>query len=345
MQKIVHPQHYEYVHSLFSEIEQFFSLTSERVAHNNALFNQTFDNAFIDLHHLFSYYGNVDYDATFVDKHYSPLDLNEYDEKNIILCFSGGKDGVACLKHYIEEGYNVYLYHVPKINPSQNRDETNQAIKIAEYFNVPIYVEDIKISGKHDWVEHPMKNMIIAECAIQWGIKNNIGYNIAFGNYITSTLKDDNFAFCGGDDIEMWCVFEDILHTIIPSFEMHLYLINAFHTMSIICSDKELLDMTVSCLGRASLRKRNKEWVETTFGVNLPTYRCGQCSKCCAEYLWMVENKLQPYNKKYYAYCLNRLRINLNREHGVSNTSIDEVCDSFMIDKNSEYLEMALADK
>ena len=344
MQTIIHPNTYKYVHPVFSEIEQFFTYTSERKA-EKTIVPKLWDNSFSMLYNFFTMFGKFDGDSKFTDKHYEPLELPEYDDNNVIVCFSAGKDSTALAQLYIEEGCNVFLYHVPKINPSQNREETEQAKAIAKYFNVPLYIEDLKISGRHGWIEHPMKNMIIASGALQYGIKNNITDRVAFGNYTTSSIEDDNFAFCSGDDIEMWIAYNMIIDRIIPDYMVEVRLKNIQHSMDIVCRNKELHDLTVGCLCRSSLRPTNKAWVEKTFGVKLPTHRCGQCGKCSQEYLWMVENGLQEHNKDYYAYCLNRLRIAINKEHEVKTTTIKDVCDIIGLTEESSYLLGALESK
>ena len=160
----------------------------------------------------------MDYELTLFDRVEVIKATNKkYDlENNAYLSFSGGKDSTALVKKYINDGYNVYLYHMRRINPPL-WDEYIQAQKIADYLHLPIYIDEITLSGHHDYIEHPMKNMIIANGALQYGIRAGIGTNIAFGNYTTSSLDYDNFEFCGGDDKEMWDIYNSIISTVIPS--------------------------------------------------------------------------------------------------------------------------------
>ena len=155
-------------------------------------------------------------------------------------------------------------------------------------------------------------------------------------------IDDDSFEFCSGDDVEMWGAYEIIVSKVIPNFEINLCLKNILTSMEAVCPDKELLNLTVSCLGRSSLRKRNHDWILSKFGVNLPTHRCGQCYKCCHEYLYMVEHGLQEFNDRYYNYCLKRLKANLDKERYVDDTSVEEICERFFVDPKSEYLKRAL---
>ena len=94
--------------------------------------------------------------------------------------------------HYQKLGYNIYLYHLRNINKAYPKEYEN-AEKIAAELGLVLYIEEITLSGNHIYTEHPMKNMMIANAALHFGIRNNIGIKIAFGNYYTAQLKDNEF--------------------------------------------------------------------------------------------------------------------------------------------------------
>jgi len=311
MQTITHEQ--PNIHPLFNEFDKLYAELSE---HNNIkkLVPTQYNDIFKPLVQLFrdnGYRGTINT----VRKTLPCVKLPRKQRKVIIVCFSGGKDSIATVKHYLELGYKVYLYHLRHINPPLY-DEYIQAQELANHWNIPIFIDTVKLSGKHDYVEHPMKNYIIANGALQYGIRKGITTNIAFGNYKTSTLQYDNFEFCGGDDIEMWDIYDNIISTIIPGFKMNIVLDNLADTLDSVCSDKDLMDMSVSCLGRASMRKYWHAWVLNKFGIQLPKHRCGRCYKCCIEYIYMTDHDLQEYNEDYYKYCFNNLKKNVEREDG-----------------------------
>lgn len=334
MQTVRH--HYQNVHRIFDDIEQIYFIMSKKISlRSDTLITPPFtlDNSFKKLIGLFLDNGR-DRFWMFYDKLYKPLDLPERDEKNIIVCFSGGKDSIATVLYYMEQGYNVYLYHMKHINFALT-DEYKRVEALSVYWNLPLYIDEIKLSGHHDYVEHPMKNMIIANGALNYGIREGIGTQIAFGNYKTSTLENDNFEYCGGDCVEMWEAYEHIIQRIIPNFHIMLCLDNLNDTLETVCKDDTLLNMSVSCIGRANLRKHKHDWVKKKYGIDLPTHRCDQCYKCCVEYIYMTDHDLQEYSEEYYKYCMKKLKKNVDAEDG-SDYSMKEVWEHYFFYAISE---------
>ena len=324
MQVIKHE--YQNLSPVFDELEQFYTLTSERVQ-KDKLFQPIFDETLKSIQDLFNTYANTDYDFRYTFKAQKQLDTAGFNSKNIIVCFSGGKDSIAAVLRYLKRGYNVYLYHMRHINGPLS-DEWQICQEIAEQLQLPLYIDTVTVSGHHDWIEHPMKNMIIANGALNYGIREKIGTKIAFGNYYSSSVLYDNFTFCGGDDIEMWRAYEKIIQRIIPKFRMYICLKNLGTTLNTVCKNTELLNKSVSCLSRANMRQYWHEWTENKFGVKLQKHRCGRCYKCQVEYIYMADHNLQPYNEAYYNYCLNGLTRNLEKETGFK-YNIETVWNSF----------------
>lgn len=306
MQKIYHK--YAHIHPVFDEIDRFYTLTSEKnPANSNALIKPEFDFAFVYLQDLFNEFGECDYNFTFVDKEYKKLKLPKMDSKNIIVLFSGGKDSTATAVHYKNLGYNVYLYHVRGINKSYP-DEWKSAENVAKYLNLPIHFEDVEITGKLDFVEHPMKNIMIATGALNWGIQNNIGVKIAPGNYWDNWLAKPSFYFSGDDAVEMWMAYEEIIRLIIPKFRIYLGLKNFNSTLKILSKDKELLALCQSCIGAQRFRAWNHDINERKYHIKLLPNRCGSCWKCASEYIYMSDHDVLEYNADYYKHCLEVLK-------------------------------------
>lgn len=337
MQSII--DHNTVIHPIFDDIKRLYAVTSTKNT-GGTLIPPVFSDCFRDVFSLFSEFGGVTYDVDFTPSKYEKLKLPKYDPKNIIVCFSGGKDSIATVLHYQKLGYNVYGYYLRHINFALS-DEFEIAEQCAQKLNIPLFVDEITLSGHNDWVEHPCKNMIIANGALSYGIRNNVGIKVAFGNYYTSSVVDDNFGFCGSDDIETWRAYEKIIQQIIPKFHIYICLKNLGSALNQICNRPELLDYSVSCIGRANLRSYKRNWVKQKFDVDLPKYRCGQCYKCCVEYIYMADHGLQKYNAEYYKYCIEKLRRNLWFETGRSQFSFREVFyNYFFYDmKKSKYLK------
>lgn len=224
----------------------------------------------------------------------------------IVLCFSGGRDSIVSLMKYRAEGRDVILYHVHGINASQS-DEIRAAEECARYFNVPLITNTIHYHGHNVWMEHPMKNIIIAGSALNYTLGNHLGYNIAFGNYSDSELCGVPFHVCAGDCIDMWEAYEGVLNEDLPDFKVGLNLKNLGETMDYICGNDEVLDMSISCSCRHSLRDYRRQWVKDKFGVVLPKHRCGSCAKCTAEYIYRADHGQTPLSEAYYMYCIDNL--------------------------------------
>ena len=301
------------VHSILDDIDQLYEYLSEHSdTYKNQLVAPTFDNSFSDLVDTFIDYGINDtnftsenYEVNFTDVPYEPLEVPD-SGNNLILSFSGGRDSVASALKYKEMGYNVYLYHLKHINPAVS-DEWVHAEKLAELLGLPIFVDTVKLSGHHVWMEHPMKNMMIANGALSYGIREGIGTRLAFGNYTTSLLPYNSFDRCAGDCVDMWERYSKIIQRIIPDFEIYNTLENLGETLDIITKRMDLLENALSCMCRHSLRPYRHSWVKSKYGIDLLENRCGSCFKCCVEYIYLADHDLIEFSEDYYKYCLNQL--------------------------------------
>ena len=326
MQLIGHT--YKNIHPVFDDMERLYTATSER-EYKGGLIQPTFDADFFHIVNYFNSYGDTNYQFNWCDKAYTKLNLPKYDAKNIIICFSGGKDSTATALHYRRKGYNVYLYHAKGINKSYP-DEWKQAQKIAEYLDMPLFIDEYTLKGKLDIPDHPMKNMIIANGALHYGIANNIGTKIAPGNYQTSYLDNNPFYYSGDDCVEMWKCYELIMRHLIPNFKIYLGLKNVMSTINLLSEDLKLMELCLSCVGPHRFRAWNKERVENKYNVHLLDNRCGTCWKCCLEYIYLCDMQKIDYNEQYYRYCLNVLKRTNEKENGIPFTNWHDLWNDFL---------------
>lgn len=320
------------VSPIMDDIDRLYAFLSEPQKEVGALFNPCYDASFEPLMDIFNVFGTSEW---FVDyKSFEYPELPEIKGSNLILAFSGGKDSIASAIKYKEMGYNVYLYHMRHINPTFS-DEWKCAEELAKLLELPIYFDDIRFKGYHMWTEHPMKNMLIANGALSYGIREGISTKIAFGNYTTSLLEDNVFDRCAGDCVDMWEAYNGIIKRVLPSFHMRINLDNVLETLELLSDRKDLLNASLSCLCRHSLREYRRDWVKNKFGIELFERRCGSCYKCCLEYIYMADHDKMPFSEAYYKYCLSQLyRITLVEQIPVN--SVYDVWDNFLLYPRSE---------
>ena len=303
------------IHPLFTEFESLYALTSTKQQGSNSLILPAFSNVFMPLLQLFKEYGNVGYHVKLRLLESDTLDVPKVG-KTIIICTSGGKDSLATILYYRKKKYKVILYHLKGINQTY-KDEWKAVEQLAQLLGLQVVFEEVKLSGSHEWIEHPMKNMILANMALQYGIRNRLTTKIAFGNFSTSTLSNDPFDVCGGDCKEMWKVYVDIIRNIIPDFQIYTPLSNFQDTIDTMLENPKLLQYTQSCIGPYRYRNYLHANNEKKFGIKLPQNNCGSCWKCCLEYCVFCDNGVYEYNEEYYRHCLEILRKTLYKESGI----------------------------
>lgn len=326
MQKINHSVGYKAIHPIFDEFERFYFATSgDSLQTSNSLVSMTFDRAFEELQGIFNKYGKQNYSFNFTDKQYDNLQLDNYPDKNIIIAFSGGKDSVATVMKYLDCGYNIYLYHLRGLKTSSYPTEWRSAKDCADYLGLPLIIEDIQLSGRLDFPEHPLKNIIIANNMLQYGIKNHIGTNIAFGNYILTYLDDTAFYYSGDDCVDMYEAYERIMERFIPGFVVGMGLDEMNDTLEELAKDKKLLSLCQSCLGAYRFREYNRKHILDKYGLELMPNRCGTCWKCAVEYIYMTDHDVLQYNEEYYQHCIDILKKANKHENGLEFTTIEDL--------------------
>ena len=182
--------------------------------------------------------------------------------------------------------------------------------------------------------------MIIVNGALQYGIKNNIGIQIATGNFLDGQIDHGIFYTSGDDMPEMWDVYEDIINHIIPDFHIFLTLSDTNETLEILSSDMKLLELCQSCIGAHRFRQWNHDNNEKKYHIHLMKNRCGSCWKCALEYIYLTDHDKLNYDKDYYRHCLEVLKKSAKRDFEEDFTTWENLWyDYFYYDiKESKYL-------
>ena len=258
-----------------------------------------------------------------------PVGYKKSDKKEITVCLSGGKDSAAAAYYFKKKGYKVHLYHATGVNKAYG-DEKKAAENIAKYLKCNLYIEHICLSGTHQFIEHPLKNYVIANGALNYALSR--GYNpvICFGNFNQSVLDMNEFEVCGGDCIEMWDAYKDIVRRVIPDFDIEIPLKTNADTFELLSNDWKLFTMSVSCMSPYRFRAHWKHRAEQKYKVKLFDNRCGVCWKCCVESMWLMDHNKQPYDEVFYMHCFDILERTIYKERGYPAETIQEVWDNYM---------------
>ena len=318
MQRIKHDKSYSNVHWLFDGLEELYRITSSSSQDSQAtrLFPVVLDERLKMILDIFEEYSTKDFEPVEFEKMSTDrLRLKKFDPKNIIVCYSGGKDSFSVIRHYQKLGYNVYAYHLRGLN-FHYHDEWEVAEKAAEKFGFKLIIDHVSYSGQHDWVEHPMKNMIMATMALNYGIKHDIGIKIAVGTFRTARLDEAPFDVCGGDCIEMWKVYEKFVRTLIPGFRIYVPNLNYKTAYNLLKKEPESLQFTISCMTPNRFRNQFRNRTQNRYHVDLLPNRCGCCWKCATEYVWFCEHGVLEYNEEYYKHCFEVLANASTQESG-----------------------------
>lgn len=247
-----------------------------------------------------------------------PISIVPYEnnrENEITVCLSGGKDSAAAAYYYKQRGYTVHLYHAVGVNKAYG-DEKKAAQQIADYLKCDLFIETIHIAGLKSFIEHPLKNYVIANAAIHYCMANNYPLRIAFGNFSGSHLDDNAFEVCAGDCVEMWDAYKKIVTSVLPSFQLELPLNTNADTFDLLSEDWELFKLCVSCMSPYRFRAHWKHRTEQKYGVRIFDNRCGSCWKDCIESIWLMDKCGTDYNEEFYRHCIGILLQTIYKESG-----------------------------
>lgn len=302
-------------HKLLYDIDRLYAQTSS--FDQKILIPEVYDKSFQSIVEICTTYSALKMNVSYSDT-VERLKLPKYDPKNIIVCFSGGRDSYVTARHYVKLGYNVVLYYVEGLNAGYSAGGHEQRIVegAAEQLGCKLVTESIRYHGYHDWFEHPLKNYLLWSMALSWGIRNGWSIKIATGNFSSSKLDDNPFAVCGGDCIEVLRSFETIVRRFIPSFHIYHSNRSISTTMNYFLRHYGELKFVGSCMTPVRFKNQFRERTIKNYGIELLPNRCGCCWKDCVEYIWSVDHKLVDINRPYYLHCINVIANTMRRERG-----------------------------
>ena len=326
MQSITHD--YKLLHPLMNYIEQLYYLMSGE-DNTHALVETSLPSQFKSILQLFADYG-YPRDYKFFDMVVESLDIKNHNDR-VVVCVSGGKDSLATVLHYVEEGYDVRLFHLKGINKCYP-DEHRAIERASDYLKLPLCEWEVKLHGNHQYTEHPLKNWIFMNAALTYAVTEVGTTNVAVGNFFSSTLEENKFDVSSGDAMEMWDEYCGIINDIIPNFNVLVPLENVGDTLKAFEGKLDLLEISQSCLGTYRFKEYRGNNVRKKFGFPLMPHRCGGCWKCALEYIYFCDRDMLEFNKGYYQYCLLRLFLSYNMVFpGDLPTTIQELWDSLLI--------------
>ena len=316
-------------HKLLYDIDRLYAQTSEP---QNILLPEIYDEGFKDIIGIFGTYSDMTLQVEYSDV-VPVLKTPKYPTKNIIVCFSGGRDSFVTARHYQKLGYNVMLYYVDGLNGVYSAGEHELQIvqRAAEYLGLPLTIESIKYHGHHTWFEHPLKNMLLWSMALSWGIYNEFSIKVATGNFTTASLDDNPFPVCAGDCIEVLRAFETIVRRFLPKFRLYHPSRNLQTTMNYFLKHPDELEYVVSCMTPIRFRNQFRERTLGNYNIELLSNRCGCCWKDCVEYIWAVDHNIRPLDRPYYKHCINVLANTMKRERGIRPFFVFDIWNEYML--------------
>jgi len=248
----------------------------------------------------------------FINIVYDKINFNS--NKKIIICFSGGKDSTAIILYYKKLGYQILLYHLRGINPSYP-NEYERAEELAKYFNIPLIIEKISLKGKNDYLEHPLKNLVILAFTINYLINNKLfDYEIGFGNFLDDHEDISKFNIDWSDNQEMWDAFKKIFTLYYQNLILKCNLKDTKDTFNLIDNNLEILNKTQSCLSPYRFQNKLHNYNENKYNIKLLEHRCGSCWKCAVEYIYLTDHNNFSFNKEFYIHCLDILKKKIKEE-------------------------------
>lgn len=204
------------------------------------------------------------------------------ENNDVMVAYSGGKDSIACVLKLRDEGLNPCLFFMNGINKSYTQ-ELEAAKRTAEQLGCDIVTYNVTITGKKEYVEHPIKDQFILAVMVDIGLKRQI-YRYAFGtgkeDYVSIVSNDYQLS----DALEMFTSVEKFYANYIDNFQILIPLEHETDSVCRIVSDKKYSDLiftSYSCMTPLRYRENIIKSNQRKYDIKLLPNNCGSCDKCC----------------------------------------------------------------
>lgn len=250
------------------------------------------------------------------------FDVNKYQfeqNDNVMVAYSGGKDSVACVLKLKKQGYTPHLFFMNGINKSYTQ-ELEVAKSTAEQLNCDITIRNVTITGKKEYVEHPIKDQFILAAMVDEGLKRNI-YKYAFG-----TCKGDNINIVSNDyqlsdAYEMFTSVSKFYSNYIERFKILIPLQSETESVCIILSNQQYSDLifkSYSCMMPLRYRNNIIKANQRKYDIKLLPNNCGSCDKCCSINIMLQKIGYVNYPDSFIQHCWDVL-------HNMEDSQLDSI--------------------
>lgn len=344
MQTIKHENGFKYFNPLLADLETLYSVVSDDEPRTE-LFPPLVDVSLEPVYDMIVEQTGKEFGKPSFKQRQHAKHTKRYDAKNIIVCYSGGKDSLSVVLHYMKMGYNVYAYHIKGLNKGYY-NEWEIAEEASREIGFNLIIDQVSYSGQHVWTEHPMKNMLMATMALNYGVTHGITTKIAVGDFRDCSVDAVAFSVTGGDTVEMWDLYTKFIRTIIPNFKVYIPNKNYATAYNMLLKHPNHIKHTMSCMTPNRFRESFRKRTQKNYGVELLEHRCGCCSKCAVEYIIFCDHGVFQLDRQYYIHCLEILAYTSLKEEDNTVPSINRLWGLFFfypMKKSKLYRELSNA--
>lgn len=232
--------------------------------------------------------------------------------KECVVGYSGGKDSLACLVSLCEQGYEPVAFHLAGLNRSYP-NELTYVVRACKHLDVTLVVANVKLEGKSNFPDNPVKDQLILAAMVDWGIANGVHQftlGVHAGHHLGVARMDYNWS----DTREMFQAFGAFVRERWPSYQWRQQIQTDTEAFRIL-GQRGLLPYAVSCVLPYRFRKTRHDANEEKFGVELYADRCGSCWKCCLEWVHEVALGFRPNVPRFTSHCLSILAANVRKHY------------------------------